>query len=123
MTDSIETIIRNSCRVWRENPSLGLPYILSRIINTAIIVAFIALAALFFNPFRNMEDGVFNPAGIDWSILLLDIALFAVVIIATALVSTYFHAGSIGMSYKAATEGRCSLNDLTDYGKGSSPCS
>jgi hypothetical protein len=116
MTESLEIIIRNSFGVWRKNPNLGLPYLFNTIVNITLVLAFAASVFLFFNPLRGFSLSGFNPMDIDWPMLFLDIGLFILLIIATTFSSLFFHAGSIGMSYKALETGRCSLDDLTRYG-------
>ena len=116
MNESIETIIGNSYAIWRKNPNLGLPYLFNTIVNLSLMLLFAATVIMFFNPFRGFSMSGFNPMNIDWPILFLDIGLLFLIMIATALISTFFNAGAIGMSYKALETGRCSLDDLTRYG-------
>jgi len=116
MTESLEPIIRNSYGVWRKNPNLCLPYLFNTIVNITLILSYAASVFLFFNPFRGFSPASPNPLDIDWPLLLLDGVLFFLLIITTALLSTFFNAGAIGMSHKALETGRCSLEDLTSYG-------
>lgn len=116
MTESLEIIIRNSFGVWRKNPNLGLPYLFNTIVNITLILSYAVAVFLFFNPFRSFSMQGFNPLDIDWPILFLDIGLFILLVIVSSFSSLFFHAGSIGMSYKALETGRCSLDDLTRYG-------
>jgi hypothetical protein len=116
MTESLENIVRNSYGVWRKNPSLSLPYLFNMIVNITLVLLFAAVVFMFLNPFKGFSLSAPNPLGIDWPVLFLDIALLFLVMIATALISAFFNAGSIGMSYKALETGRCSLDDLTRYG-------
>lgn len=116
MTESIENIIRNSWTAWRKNPILGLPYLFNTIVSIALILLFAASVFLFLNPLKDLPMTGINPQSIDWTILFLDIGLFCLLMLATALISTFFNAGAIGMSYKALETGACSLDDLTSYG-------
>jgi hypothetical protein len=116
MTESLENILHNSFVIWRKNPNLGLPYLFNTIVNLALLVLFAAAVFMFLNPFKSLSLTAPNPLDIDWAILFLDLGLLFFVFIAAELISAFFNAGAIGMSYKALETGRCSLDDLTGYG-------
>jgi hypothetical protein len=116
MTESVENIIQTSYGVWRKNPNLGLPYLFNTIVSITLIALYAAIVFLFLNPFKGFSLTSPNPLDIDWAMLLLDMGLLFFLLIATALISAFFNAGSIGMSYKALETGNCSLDDLTRYG-------
>ena len=116
MTESLENILQESYGIWRKNLNLGFPFLFNTIVNISLILLYAAAVFLFFNPFRGLSLAAPNPLDIDWPILFLDLGLLFLLIIAAEVISAFFHAGSIGMTYKALETGRCSLDDLTGYG-------
>ncbi len=116
MTESLEDVLRKSVIAWRNNPSLGAPYLFSSIVSIFLAALYVAAVIFLLNPLQGISLAAFGQPAINWSLLALDIVLFILLLFALALIASYFQAGAIGMSWKALETGKTSLDDLTYYG-------
>lgn len=118
MTESLEENLKKCFAAWRNNPTLGAPYLFSSIISIFLAILYVAAVIFLFNPLQGQGTALaaFGQPAINWSMLALDILLLIPLIFAFALNAAYFQAGAIGMSWKALETGKTSLDDLAYYG-------
>ncbi|MBN2014375.1 MAG: hypothetical protein JW778_04275 [Candidatus Altiarchaeota archaeon] len=112
MTESIEDIIKAGYRTWRDNIILGIPFLLSGIINVVIIVALVFFL-IFVVGYSAMSPNGFNMS--TPMLLVMGLATTAAIFL-MLLVGSFFEAGAIGMAKKAIRTGSTSFNDMLAYG-------
>ena len=116
MTESLEDNLKKCFATWRNNQSLGAPYLFSTVISLFLLVLFAAAVIFFLNPLQGLSLSASGMPAINWMLATLDIALFILLLFAIALIDSFFQAGAVGMSWKALETGKTSLDDLTYYG-------
>jgi hypothetical protein len=115
MAETIEESLKNGFMSWRNNLTIGVPYILSTIITvillilSAIGVTLIAAASSALT--RDMDSSAASIAMLT-ALCISSLAAGALI----AALNAYLSAGAIGMSLEAALKGRTTLSDMADYG-------
>jgi hypothetical protein len=115
----MEEIIRESIGIWRKNRVICIPFILEMVALGFLLAvgAFILLVPL--NPFKGTDyaDPLNMIESIDWTLILIDLVIAAIILLIMALASSFLRAGAIGMAKEAITNKKTSLDDMIRYGR------
>ncbi|ODS39000.1 MAG: hypothetical protein A7316_06410 [Candidatus Altiarchaeales archaeon WOR_SM1_86-2] len=124
MKKDLTEILTDGFELWRNNLILGVPPLLSWIIQlvlgiTIIVVMVFAVlgvgfgTGLFLEDFENI-DAIIGSLG---SIVIIVVLLILFVVIITLLIDAFFMAGLIGMVKEAIETGKTEFETMVEYGK------
>lgn len=129
--EEIGEVIGKGLGVWRRNPSLCIPFLLSIFVSMLIVVPFFVAFNLILmhkeGTIDTMMQNLVNfsdPAqmqealgGLEMGTILLIAALFLAMIVLLSLVDAFFTAGSIGMARQALERGKSDTSAIWSAGR------
>ncbi len=118
MDGSLDDVLNSGYSAWRNNLSIGVPFILDLIVSSALLiialVAGILVAILFFAFALSDLSDIYS---LMLSAVPVAVVSATLIILLLSFISSFFGSGAIGMALTASRVGRTRLEDMLLYGK------